>query len=175
MLNGSFFFWMKTCTYSDLFERLNAYSRVIINRSFRMTQSTPTHCNTLQHTATHCNTLQHTAKHYNTLQHTATDLFEWLCTYSDLFERLYAYTRMIINRSFRMTQSTPTKPVFANKYLCMHTYDHLYMHISLWLSTDLFEWPSLRQQAGLRQYTVRCKGIDPWSRGYHQATGLRHI
>ena len=36
------------------------------------TQSTATHCNTLQHTATDCNSLQHTATHCNTLQHTAT-------------------------------------------------------------------------------------------------------
>ena len=35
-------------------------------------ESTITHCNTLQHTATHCNTLQHTVTHCNTLQHTAT-------------------------------------------------------------------------------------------------------
>ena len=35
--------------------------------AFSETQSTVTHCNTLQHTVTHCNTLQHTAAHCNTL------------------------------------------------------------------------------------------------------------
>jgi len=36
------------------------------------TDSSGTHCNTLQHTAAHCNTLQHTATHCNTLKHTVT-------------------------------------------------------------------------------------------------------
>jgi len=37
-----------------------------------VSQSTATHCNTLQHTATHCTTPRHTAPRCNTLQNTAT-------------------------------------------------------------------------------------------------------